>query len=106
VAATAGAEAYHTSRNRHHHGPGVRRHRSSALGAPSPLARLPREHNCRSVLGERSRRSVLGEHRCHLLPASGALSPVARLGVPPPLAFGIIAARTPDGTVGSLGVFL
>jgi hypothetical protein len=34
-------------------GPGVRRRRSSASGAPSPLARLPRERRCRSIFVER-----------------------------------------------------
>jgi hypothetical protein len=45
-------------------GPRVRRRRRSALGAPSPLARPPRERHCHSFLVERYCRSPnSGRHR-------------------------------------------
>jgi hypothetical protein len=62
-------------------GPGVRRCRSSASGAPSPLARPCMERRRRSFLVERRRRSpASGRHR-HWPPGS---SPLARPREPPP----------------------
>jgi hypothetical protein len=61
--------------------PSVRRRRTSASGAPSPLARPPWEHRRCSFLVERHRRSpASGRHR-HWPPGS---SPLARPREPSP----------------------
>jgi hypothetical protein len=51
-------------------GPRVRRHRSFALGAPSPLARSPRECRRRSILVARRRRSPASGRHHHWHPRS------------------------------------
>jgi hypothetical protein len=64
VATAAAADAYRASHNCRSTGPRVRRRRPSASGAPSPLARPPRERRRRSFLVERHHRPpTSGRHR-------------------------------------------
>jgi hypothetical protein len=86
-------------------GPRVRRRRPSALGAPSPLARPPRERCRRSFLVERRRQSsASGLHRCW---HSGSPPLACSRKPPPPLkpsywrCRGVfIASRTWSGSTG------
>jgi hypothetical protein len=71
---------------------GVRRRRSSTLGAPALLTYLPWEHRRPMVLGERRRRGPPPP------PASEALPLFARLGAPSSVASGITVTCTLEGT--------